>query len=632
VPALDILGASRSLGGRRAMIVEVCGEPGAGKSSVLPMVIALMRERGMDAMTATAAVDRGIARGWLARAFRALGAGPLLQRGRGRRFLVELPWSVLVILRFPGAIVRGTAAILRQPVGWRHRAVIFHRFMLPLARLAFLRGRLNADEVAVIDEGPVHRVVNLFAWRHTAASDSEVRAYVQDLPPIDVLVVVQAPTELARARLDERGLPRYLRARSVDVVDRFLAHARRALDVAIGEMSDRSMVIHVDNGGTRADLRRALSHALDEVLSARTASAGRPLPVFEPRFHFRVPRPDRLGVRSRDVDGALSVDALVEAFGLRARGPAQPVGRGRSRTALVPTDAGMVLIKRYKASLSDAAIACEHAILLEAARQGLPTPRLVPSPDGTTLVRHGDDRAAAFEAVSGYTPLHERVAWPGESIALAALCGTTLAVLHDALEAFWPATVNPIGLGPTGQRLVPTEWHRDQLRRRRSGSDASVADLTAAFPWVDDRLRGLDAEIGAANLATTNIHGDYAPYNILSRPGMPLLPIDFELARPDWRATDIAAAIPRFARSRLRFDRGRARAFLAGYLDAARWDRHEVALLPTVGEFLALRRLAVCWSRWTDGADRAVLEEVRFQLDRARSLANGSDPMVRVCR
>jgi len=611
------------------LVVEICGSPGAGKTTIRPVMEELLRERGFVPQSSEVAVDARIAASGTARLLARLHADPGLRRGRGRRYVVDVPWGVIAALVRPTLAWRAGAAILRDPVSWSHRLVLFHRFIVPMAHRQFLQGRLRPRDAVIFDEGPVHRVVNLFGWRHRRPPPSEVRAYARRLPPPDLLVLVRARSDTAAARLADRGLPQYLRRRRPDEVARFSRHADEALAIAMREIQARTTIIAVDNDGTIDDARASLAAQLDGLLPAGVRARSRAT-TFEPTVPINVPRPDRLisgwrAHRSGDAD----LSEVLEAYPLRVIGRPRPIGRGRSWNVVVETDVGRVLVKRYKASVVDEAIACEHSILAELARVEVAAPRLVRTRSGETIVHLGPERHAAFHHLAGYMAGHERLGWPGEPSRLARLGGETLAGLHAALHEFWPAALNPIGLGRDHRRLLPSAWHLGQLPRPGSAEAAGEAEIAIASGWIGERLLAAEEELVRSSPAVTVIHGDYGPYNLLIRPRAPLIPIDFELARPDWRLVDLATAVPRFAGSRLGFDDGRARAFLDGYIGEGGIDRAELRLLPRVAEYLSLRRLAVCWSRYARSRDPAQLGEARAQLALARGVAAGTHPLAR---
>jgi Ser/Thr protein kinase RdoA (MazF antagonist) len=619
--------SARGEQGIRPMIVEVCGEPGAGKTAAAGLLVQAMRRSGVDALSDLDAIARCWSRGVLGRVGRRAGLRTDLAQRRQRWLLVELPWSCVAVLRHPSAVGIGIAAALREPVALRHRALIVQRLLLPLARLRYLRGRLRAGEVVIVDEGPVHRTVNLFAWRRRPADHAAIARYAHAIPLADVVVAVRASEGIATDRLIRRGLPGMLRGRPSAEVRRFRRHARHALEIATEVASHRTTLHRIDNDGTVDDLADALQGFSSALTRPGRSPASEP---FDPVVPFALPRFDRLWARPAPGIAGDVIERMAVAYGIDAVGPPVAVGRGRSGTVLVPTRTGTLLVKRYKATLSDAAIAEEHAILRELQESSIPAPRLLASRHAATLHRVDGERLAAFHAVEGYVPLHERLLWPGEPTHVARLAGQVLAGLHEALERHQPDQVSPLGVDRDGARAVGSAWHRDQLLRR--GSSSVGEDIERARVWAIDRLDVVDAELGAATLSTTVVHGDYGPYNLLARGGAPLLPVDFELARRDWRIVDLATAIPRFAQTRAGFRARRARAFLAAYASAGCWDVTERPLVPLVAEFLALRRAAVCWGRWQDGRGAEHLAEARSRMAYARRIAEGRDGLVDVCR
>ena len=202
-----------------------------------------------------------------------------------------------------------------------------------------------------------------------------------------------------------------------------------------------------------------------------------------------------------------------------------------------------------------------------------------------------------------------------------------MADLHEALRDFLPPVASPNGFEDrSGPRTRPIDWYL-----------ALVADLesqpTAGDPgwsWMRDRLTELDASLSAADLSRTVIHGDFGPYNILLRDGRAPLVIDFELARVDWRLTDLATALPRFSERRAGFDRGAALRVLEGYLDRAALPSAELEQMPSVLEFLALRRAIVCMHRHRSTGDDAWLRQAHERLAVVHRLASGVHPLARL--
>jgi Ser/Thr protein kinase RdoA (MazF antagonist) len=149
---------------------------------------------------------------------------------------------------------------------------------------------------------------------------------------------------------------------------------------------------------------------------------------------------------------------------------------------------------------------------------------------------------------------------------------------------------------------------------------------------MSEELLRLDGQLSEAGLSRTVIHGDYGPYNLLVRAGREPLAIDWELTRLDWRLTDLATALPRFAGRRTGWDAGAADRFLGGYRSNAPVDPAELSHLPSVAEFLAIRRAIVCIGRFVASGDEAWSRQAKERLRLARSLADGRHPLAEVAR
>ncbi|HWQ14619.1 MAG TPA: phosphotransferase [Roseiflexaceae bacterium] len=356
--------------------------------------------------------------------------------------------------------------------------------------------------------------------------------------------------------------------------------------------------------------------------------------IFPPDRLYRLPRPDRLyqrlSGRQLAVEEGARLQAVLAHYGLRAEGEARaPGGEGRSRSLIVATAAGTKIVKRYKASVEQEAIAHEHSILLRLAALGFPAPRLCATTDGATLVWHEDGAYAVFDYIAGYFQYHNYLFPPGQVRRFIAAAGEALAALHAALRDFTPAGRNVNGfVARDGGRWRDRGWFEEQLEQCRQELLARPAHelsglrraVTAHAGWVAARLAALEEQLGQAGLPRLIIHGDYGPYNLLFRPGAPVVILDFELARLDWRLTDLAAALRYFASGRLGFSAGRARCFLAAYASRCPLERAELRLLAPVWQYLTLRRLIVCWRRAASTGARHWADESRTRLELARWL------------
>lgn len=593
--------------------IELAGPVGAGKSSVAEGLEALLTDQGCRVHR----LDE-------------------FRRGR-RRELAAVSWFALRRPSLTWDAVRALGAA-RIP-GWHRRLILMLVLRLGV-RLELARRRLPPGDWLIVDEGWAQRAVNLFAWRDPPLPRAAVRRYLQ-LAPLNgaAVVIVSTPPGVARERATERGLPRRLRGAQPARVDRFLDNAREVVTLVAGELAAIGQpVIHVDNEGALEATITSLGRRIDELTWSTGETTPRSGVLFQPRFAI-LPRPDRLAARALARHGTVPpplavVAGLLDRYGLQPETSLRPTRSpgGRGASYVVEAPGGRLLLKRYKPNVEPDAIRGEHSILAELARCGLPVPRLHPTTDGDTWVEVAGEHYAAFDYIEGYAHPHEQLLWPPDRRTFELTAGSALAAFHDALDGFEPAAHNPNGFaGRDGGRVRDLTWFRARLDEIRAAREAAPGDPSPdAVAWVARELPRIDQRLTEANLRRAVIHGDYGPYNLLVRRGKPIVIIDLELSRLDWRLTDLAGALPHFAQRRIGFDIGAARRFVAGYRRRADLPASEMALLPDVLTFLSLRRAVVCWARaGEDGRGRWTVEATA-RLRLARELIAGTHPLVAV--
>jgi Ser/Thr protein kinase RdoA (MazF antagonist) len=583
--------------------IEFIGPIGAGKSSVVEAVYRALLARGL----AVSLLDE------------------LVQPSRALNAVL----SVVFAARHPRLAWHAGRALLAAPIPWWHRRLILGLTMGVGGRLWLAARRVATDHWVLVDEGLVHRSVNLHAWQPRTNAE-QVRRYLARVPIDGLVMVVNASAAVALRRATRRGLPKRLASRPDEEVARFAAAARDIVRLVTKDLSRRgAAVIRLDN---QRSLRRAVATAVDAIMSAAAEEPGADEgPVqFDHRFPV-VPRPDRvirrtLARRSATLDDAV-VNELASRLGLtvvsRPRSVTSPGGRGSA--VRVKTADGEVLFKRYKPTLGQGAVRVEHSVLRELERQHVPAPRLVPATDGETCIGIGGQRYAAFHFLSGFWHPHEHLLHSRDRRTLETAAGEALGALHNALSDYRPPQSEDSGfVSYEGPRVRPVEWYADLL------AGAQVPRRVRG--WTHATLWHLWERLEAAQVPRGVIHGDYGPYNLLFRRRHPVVIIDFELARLDWRLVDLATALPRFAQRRRRFDGNAALRVLRGYRHRTSMSLYEARLIPDMLAFLSVQRAVVCWSRAGGPESTRWEDEARRRIALADDLVTGRHPLTRVVR
>lgn len=589
--------------------IELAGAVGSGKSTLAPELVRLLTESGVDAIGQ-------------ADALAALA-------GRRLRTRVDLPHGVAFSARHPHLVALIARQLLGGAIDWSHRLRIMGLVVRLGARRRFLDARLPAERVVVSDEGFVQRMVNVFAWRRRPIPTRDLERYLRLAPIADAVVVVRAEPAVATARARSRGLPARVQAKPADDAARFLERAGEVIERVVPLLVARGVqVVEVDNSG-------ALEEAIDalRVLASRVAKAP---PVTTPIARLGrlvLPRPRRARMpsgRGLIDDGILA--AVMDAYAIDTWRVVRPLGRatGRSGSLLVATSEGNLVVKRYKPTVEIGQVRVEHEILTELEERRFPAPRLQRTAQGETVVETDGAAFAAFAYLEGYRRSDDVLLPPPWSAGRERLHGATLGALHAALHDFVPDGSSPHGLASAaGGRTRDLAWHLELVERIERHPDVDPR-LRNDLAEVRATLPELDAQLDATPLSRGVVHGDFGPYNLLVRDGAPILVVDFELARFDWRVVDLATALPRYGRRDARGAERRMRRFLDGYRSRMELPARDLGAIPAVLAFLSLRRAVVCLARWQETRSGMLRTEADQKLMLARTARRAHQPIVRV--
>jgi len=350
-------------------------------------------------------------------------------------------------------------------------------------------------------------------------------------------------------------------------------------------------------------------------------------PILKTHIRYYIPRPDRLyrqfmfRKHHTRIERDILQDVLDE-YGLHVRGKLEVTG-GRSENIIVETNAGKKMLKRYKDTLIPEALVHEHSILNYLAQINFPAPHLTSTVCGESLIQKEGRSYALFDFLEGYFQYHNYFLVPAQAQQFISVSGKALGALHTTLRDFSPAGYHPNGCkSRKGDRWRELSWFTDKLdwcRQELPNVQADDADVLSRMlsedaGWVEETLHSLNDSIKAAELPCLIIHGDYGPYNLFFKRGAPTIILDFELARLDWRLADLAMALPFFADGRLGFNFNKMNYFLEAYRSECPLDSAELRFLPTVWQFLTLRRVIFCWYRYCNTPSRRWLREAQQKL------------------
>jgi len=242
-----------------------------------------------------------------------------------------------------------------------------------------------------------------------------------------------------------------------------------------------------------------------------------------------------------------AIAALEARHGLEG---AELVGRlegGYANDLLRVRDGGREWVVRVLLpAVDEPALAWEHAMLAQLARELPLVHAPVPAADGSTWFRVGDRHAWVMELVDGVP------ADPARGPHRLAAAGA-LGRVHAAGARL------ELGERPNAPSLPDLEWPPLVVPGELEEWRTEISEAREwAIAWVAQTAAARRPRMGLA-------HGDFFPGNVLLDGDVVTAVIDWEEARPDRLSWDLANAIGTFCTAGDELDRGAARGFLAAY-------------------------------------------------------------------
>ena len=250
------------------------------------------------------------------------------------------------------------------------------------------------------------------------------------------------------------------------------------------------------------------------------------------------------------------VISVLKEYKLKLKGrPTIAQSGERNLSAVIHTDKGKIILKRYQDSLGDSTILLEHSTLDYLKKINFYAVRLLKTKSGNTLARIGNKRFALFKYIENSYVSYDNIAniWMENNYIENA--GKILASLHKSLENFKPCGYNPDGFNcDNGKRWRDSLWYIDKLNYciQNTKADKFEKDnskkklLLKRAKQLKKLVLELNHILNNTDLKRQVIHKDFGPNHILYRKNEPPVIIDFEIARFDWRLIDIIGGFDKF--------------------------------------------------------------------------------------
>ncbi len=256
------------------MVIEFIGAPGAGKTTLIPVVEEVCRERGIDARTVVEAARPYAQRAWAGKAVARFAPQPWQRPLLWQVFYHLSLWSrIAFCARRPRLISLALITQLRRPVPAEIRRHAWRWFIHLAGCYRFLLAHARAGEALILDEGFIHRVVQMYASHLETPDMDRISAYVDLIPRPDLVIAVHAPWEVCLERIYQRGLWERFQHMSQDEVAAFVRNAHRIVDMTVDYVRSAGWtLLEVDNGIADPALsQQGLRAGLEAILPAPVA-------------------------------------------------------------------------------------------------------------------------------------------------------------------------------------------------------------------------------------------------------------------------------------------------------------------------------------------------------------------------
>jgi thymidylate kinase len=251
------------------MIVEFIGVPGAGKTTLMPVVSAHFKEQHFQAYTVLGAARPFAARSLLGKIV------CLMTHGKLERFLL---WQVFYTLSYIYRLsfYRQNPILMQsvqdfqkgRPISKTDQEHVMRWFLHQTGTYQFLKAYGRTGDMLIFDEGFIHRVVQLFASENETPDLDRVAAYLDLIPKPDLIIFPRVSSEVGERRVYERGLWERFKVKSHKETSRYFKNAHSIVSFAVEHVKVKGWtVIEVDNNKenlptTKSVLRRDLSDLL----------------------------------------------------------------------------------------------------------------------------------------------------------------------------------------------------------------------------------------------------------------------------------------------------------------------------------------------------------------------------------
>lgn len=252
--------------------IEFSGLVGSGKTTLAETARNILEMKGYSPLDEFEAVQHCLERSLLGKTFLVITPPGyhhrviaclyfwLIRRLCQLQFVIRYPLLSLHVYR---------SSKYRKTLTFNHRSLVLRRFFHLAAAYLFIVPRLKTNEVVVLDEGLVHRAINLYAWSTVQLDKEEIKKYIRLLPEVDHLFIIKVPQDVCKDRAEKRGFPKQLKEKSGKIINKFMENSVLIIEqIADLKAAPIKKMTVLDNSDVRNNINSVLQNCLIESQSA----------------------------------------------------------------------------------------------------------------------------------------------------------------------------------------------------------------------------------------------------------------------------------------------------------------------------------------------------------------------------
>lgn len=236
-------------------LIEITGIPGCGKSTISPLVKSYLAKSGIEAFNSPSVIlmSKSLAANklHLKRAIEYIYAqlSDKTLRKLIRKLNLKQKYRDRYIASNPQLYSYVQCLTNSRPIPSSHKKQIIRFFLNSGAIYQIASERISKDATFIFDEGFVHRVVTLFvSVEETKVDFKELDRYLNRIPPVHLLIKVEADEDVCKNRMVNGKLPFRLGGKKEREILDFLSKSNLVIDYAVNYLiQSGARAITIDN-------------------------------------------------------------------------------------------------------------------------------------------------------------------------------------------------------------------------------------------------------------------------------------------------------------------------------------------------------------------------------------------------